>query len=715
MGVKAIQRYFFLRFFLPGCSFVLTFLLLYLQQHTWMPLVNLEKQLVRERFEWRGPQDKRDDIIILAIDDVSKELDPTMFQEDEKGIRALEIMTSFPFPREIYTHIAERLTSAGAKVVAYDLLFPSASLYGAGDDARFKDGLEKYRDQVVIGANIQNPKNPGVSDEGFVNGISMPVSTLLDGEPEDYVGFVNYFPHIDGTIRYALHEISLEILGAPHQFDRLDDWQERLLSWDALIVRKAFPQIAWRPYHDPGMINYQGPAGTYRAYSLYEIFTPRLWEANFGNGEFFKDKIVLIGPTGNWTQDYHETPFGVMAGVEIHAHSVATILNGNYLREPFDWRVKFLIIFLPVLAVALVVQFARRNLWMAGGFLLILGIFLAAGQIAFEKYLLILPMAWALAGIVVMEVVGLIYRITLEAIERNRIRSTFDRFVSKNVAAYILKNRKEYEQSLGGVRKPVTILFSDIRGFTTMTESADASALVEQLNEYFSKMVPCVFNHGGTLHKFIGDAVMAVWGDTHSRGVKEDALDAVRAICAMTEELRGLNEKWKAEGKAELKIGVGLNHGDVVVGYIGSPERMEFTVIGDAVNLGSRLEGATKEFKTDKLIGESVAQFVREEFWIQSAGVITVKGKTKPVGVFIPLYEKGKEAPGFERDWLEKYEKAFALYMLRQFEEAMNLFKECVTRQPESFLAKMYLAESEFLMNHPPDENWDGTMIMKTK
>ncbi|MDL5048159.1 adenylate/guanylate cyclase domain-containing protein [Oscillatoria amoena NRMC-F 0135] len=673
-GMREMRNRFLLRYLLPVLAFPLSFMLFWLQQHEWMPLVNLEKQLLQERFEMRGPQGKREDLVILAIDDVSKELNPEMFSDDEKGVRPLELMASFPFPREVYAHIADRLIAAGAKVVAYDLLYPSASLYGPEDDAQFARALREHRDRVVIGANIQNPKNPGVTDEGFVNGISLPVSSLIDDDYTGIVGFVNYFPHTDGTIREALHEVSLEILAAPHRFAKLDDWHERILSWDALIVKKADPKIPWRSYEEPGMINFQGPAGTYRAYSLYEIFSPRLWEANFGDGAFFQDKIVLIGPTGNWTQDYHDTPYGVMAGVEIHAHSIATILNGSYLRGIYDWWARALIILLPTLAVACVMQFARGNLRGVAGFLLVLALFLAGGQIAFQKFLIVAPMAWGLVGILLMEIVGLAYRITLEALERKRIRSTFDRYVSKNVAAFILKNRKEYEQSLGGVRKPVTVLFSDIRGFTTMTESADAGALVEQLNEYFGEMVPCVFRHGGTLHKFIGDAVMAVWGDTHSRGVKPDALAAVRSVCEMTELLKKLNGQWKAIGKEELKIGVGLNHGEVIVGNIGAQERMEFTVIGDAVNLASRLEGATKEFRTDKLIGESVAQFVREEFWLQSAGLITVKGKTKPVGVFIPHCERGKEPPGFDSAWLEDYERGYAAYQAKQFAQAKEIF-----------------------------------------
>jgi len=711
-----IQRSLFVKSFLPVFALLLSFALFFLQQHEWMPLVNLEKQTISERFKWRGPLPKDDRIIILAIDDVSKELDAGKLREDEIQIAPLQLMLKgWPFPRETYSYVIDRLIQSGAKVVAFDMLFPSESIHGKKDDEKLAQALEENYSQVVVGANIQNAKTPGVSETGNLNGISLPVDSLMLEHSSEYVGFVNYFPGIDGVIRYAVQEVSKEVLAGASQTTDIQEWQQKYFSWDAQVAKKVDPSIRLRPYLNPGMINYQGPAGSYREYSLYEMFLPSFWESNFKNGAFFKGKIVLIGPTGNWTQDYHETPYGQMAGVEIHANAIATILRDNYLNELFKWWTNALIILFSILAVVMTVQFAR-NIWLSAvGFLVILICFCVIGQIAFEKYLLIIPMAWALVGIIMMEGVGLVYRITIEKMEQSRIRSTFDRFVSKNVASYILKNREEYEQALGGVRKPVTVLFSDIRGFTTMTESADAGALVEQLNEYFSEMVPCVFRHGGTLHKFIGDAVMAVWGDTHSLGLKEDALAALRSICEMTELLRKLNVKWKAVGKEELKIGVGLNHGDVIVGYIGSPERMEFTVIGDAINLGSRLEGATKEFKTDKLIGESVAQFVREEFWLQSAGVVKVKGKTKPVGVFIPICEKGKEPPDFRQSWLEKYEKAYALYMDKQFVQAKITFESCLEEVPDSALSMTYLDVCEVLINDPPDDSWNGTIEMKTK
>jgi adenylate cyclase len=184
------------------------------------------------------------------------------------------------------------------------------------------------------------------------------------------------------------------------------------------------------------------------------------------------------------------------------------------------------------------------------------------------------------------------------------------------------------------VLKPATILFSDIRGYSFVSARSDPRALVTQLNEYLTAMVECVFRFGGTLDKFIGDAVMAVWGNTRSEGVRADAVNAVRAALAMRAELARLNESWAARGLPPLRIGVALNHGEVVVGNIGSPQRMEFTVIGDAVNVSWKLQELTKDLDSDLIVGESVMSLVIEEFDLRPLGKATLKSLPHPVEIF---------------------------------------------------------------------------------
>src|SRR5207248_7158573 len=207
---------------------------------------------------------------------------------------------------------------------------------------------------------------------------------------------------------------------------------------------------------------------------------------------------------------------------------------------------------------------------------------------------------------------GLGFEYVLERIEKLRTRRTLERYVSKNLVKEILENPGGYYSSMLGSRKAVTVLFSDLVGFTSLSEKADPAALVAQLNRYLSAMVPMVFDNGGTLDKFIGDAIMAVWGNVASRGAVEDAKAAVRAALGMRHVMVKLNEAWRAEGVDPLAFGVGINHGEAIVGNIGSyepHERLDPTVIGDAVNLASRLAALTRVYMAASWCGESVAIF----------------------------------------------------------------------------------------------------------
>src|SRR5437879_13779498 len=217
-----------------------------------------------------------------------------------------------------------------------------------------------------------------------------------------------------------------------------------------------------------------------------------------------------------------------------------------------------------------------------------------------------------------------------------------------------------------GSRKPVTVLFSDIVGFTPMTERADPVAVVKQLNEYLSRMVAAVFENGGTLDKFIGDAIMAVWGNVSSRGVAEDAKAAVRTALAMRRELRKLNESWRAQGVEELAFGIGINQGEAVIRNIGSyqpHERLDPTVIGDAVNLASRLEGLTRVYGVEILVGESASELMKDEFHLRSVARAQVKGKTKPVEMFTLVGARNDENVDRELlKWLQAYEEAIVKF-----------------------------------------------------
>ena len=283
----------------------------------------------------------------------------------------------------------------------------------------------------------------------------------------------------------------------------------------------------------------------------------------------------------------------------------------------------------------------------------------------------------------------------------------------------ILDNPDSYYHSMLGSRKPVTVLFSDLVGFTSLSEKADPVALVQQLNEYLSGMVGHVFNNAGTLDKFIGDAIMAVWGNVSSQGVEEDARAAARTAVGMRMELKKLNERWKAEGRQPLGFGVGINHGEAVVGNIGSyspHERLDPTVIGDAVNLASRLEGLTRTYGVDILIGSTAAELVKDEFHIRSVARVQVKGKTEPADVLtiIGARQDGTVDAEFLK-WLESYEEGITKFRERDFKQAKILFSRFLEFYPDDLLAKMYLERALEYEQQPPDDAWNAVEVFKKK
>ncbi len=307
------------------------------------------------------------------------------------------------------------------------------------------------------------------------------------------------------------------------------------------------------------------------------------------------------------------------------------------------------------------------------------------------------------------------FEYAIERLEKLRTRRTLERYVSKNLVREILENPDSYYSSLKGVRVPVTILFSDLIGFTTLAEKADPEALVAQLNEHLGRMTSVIFSNGGTLDKFIGDAIMAVWGNVRSLGMAQDAKHCARAALGMRRELRQLNEKWRGEGRMGLGMAIGINQGEVIVGNVGSQERMDPTVIGDAVNLASRLEALTRVYGIDILVGASAAELVRDEVYLRSVARVQVKGKIKPVDVFTFVGSHDEKLDPEFLKWLETYEEGLEKFRVRDFTEAKILFSRFLEFYPDDRLAKMYLERALEYEQAPPDEAWEAVEVFEKK
>ncbi|MCE0484541.1 MAG: CHASE2 domain-containing protein [Methylacidiphilales bacterium] len=669
-----------------------------------LPKSELSTIADRVRYGRGAPVDP--DLVFLTIDTASVSLS----QLDDRVIaasRPLSLMRAgYPFSREVYADACDRLISAGAKVVTLDILFLSPK----PEDVLWKEVLDHNRDHVVIGMNFSDEQLNGYSTT-----LTLPASDLFPDQDafDNRLAYLNFWKNPYGVVTDAQYRQNLEYLN--HKIPGSDKLP-KYYSLAARTVQKAGFNNLVPDDLDSRALRFAGkPETKFPSYSLYTIFDPDSWNKTFHHGDFFRGKIVLIGPQGDWTKDELETPWGLMNGAEIHLNAINSLLQNEFLYPASD-RLNITSALGAGLIALLLALAIPQIAWRFPAAVTLLGAYGAVLMWAYNGPGWLLPAVAPIGIFSATAGAGFVYDFVLAQVEKFRLRTTFERYNSKNVVQYLLDHTDSYREMLAGTRRPVTVLFSDIRGFTTMTEEADSQKLVEKLNEYFTAMVDCVFRHDGSLDKFMGDGIMAVWGNTpYNFGPKEDAIRAVRASLAMLTELRVLNTKWLAEGRGEWQIGIGLNHGQVIVGDMGSQQHKEFAVIGDAVNLGSRIEGLTKEYHVQILLGESVAELVRDQFHLRTVDLVQVKGKTKAVQTFTVLGEKSEsQSPDFE-EFLRLYEEAVALFRQREFARARDLFTQALQLRPDDFLASDYLADCEELAKNPPDAGWTGVRIMTKK
>jgi adenylate cyclase len=303
--------------------------------------------------------------------------------------------------------------------------------------------------------------------------------------------------------------------------------------------------------------------------------------------------------------------------------------------------------------------------------------------------------------------------VVLEDITREkRVKSSLRRYMSKDVADRLLEG--DGEAALGGVRQEVSVLFSDIRSYTALTERADAHQVVEMLNEYFTYMVDVVFHHGGILDKFIGDAIMAVFGAPFARP-DVDPINAVSTALDMQAELTTYNEQRRGRGQRPIDIGIGISTGEVVCGNIGSEKRMDYTAIGDGVNLASRLEGATKQYGARIMISEFTRDKVGSRFVTRELDRIRVKGKQHPVRVYEVLGRQGEALAAETARLLEAHGRAMDLYRGRAWPDALRAFEEARVQAPADAVFDLYARRCRHFLEHPPGQDWDGVWDLKEK
>ncbi|HEX6976076.1 MAG TPA: adenylate/guanylate cyclase domain-containing protein, partial [Vicinamibacterales bacterium] len=386
------------------------------------------------------------------------------------------------------------------------------------------------------------------------------------------------------------------------------------------------------------LINYRVPplVEGQRGFKTYEARHVIVAEDQLRGGEKplvdpaeFKDKIVFIGTSASGLADVFQTPFGkaTMAGIQLHASVADSVLSNHFIR-PASRASQIA----ATVAAAIVVAIATALLpfTAAGVGALVLAVGWTWASLALFRGGVWITLVQPVGAMAVALFGGTAYRYFVEDREKRKMRHLFGRYVAKDVCEQLIANPELAE--LGGKRRDMTVLFSDIRGFTTVTEKGNPEELVAQLNEYFSRMVEIVFRHHGTVDKFVGDMVMALFGAPLDDEAHAD--HAAAAARDMVQELGELNRKWAAEGRTVLDIGIGINSGEMIAGNIGSSSIMSYTVIGDNVNLGARLESLNKEYGTRIIISDATRVRLKEACDIRPLGDVVVKGKTRPVAIF---------------------------------------------------------------------------------
>ncbi len=450
------------------------------------------------------------------------------------------------------------------------------------------------------------------------------------------------------------------------------------------------------------MINYQGPVRTYPYHSIADVALRK-----FPRGTF-RDKIVLVGASATGIGDIRSTPYGGVdfPGIEVHANVIDNILNQGFLRRGASQILCDLsLIFVFGVPLGLWLALTRpQNMW--------LGLWLAVPFLggvygAFLKgwwLNLTIPLLTLIANVSLVA----LYRVVVEEREKRKVRGSFQQYLSPEVIRRLL----ERPQLVQPRKTEITVMFSDIRNFTSISEALDAQDLALLLNRYLSDMTRIIFSTKGTLDKYIGDAVMAFWGAPFEE--EEHGVRACRTALVIMQRVAELREEWRIAGHPLLDIGIGLNTGTASVGNMGSQLRYGYTAMGDAVNLASRLEGLNKEYRTHVLVGPATFEAVRDAgFLFRELDLIRVKGKLQPVTIYELVALRDAAAEHEER--LNAFALARASYLRRDWLEAQKMFQEMLDRWPDDGPARTYWKRCQDYLFEAPTESWDGVFVMTHK
>lgn len=614
-------------------------------------LESFELKSLDLRFLLRGKMWPDPALLIVGIDDAS-----------------LARFGRWPWPRSLHSELLKALAEHPPRAVGFDLLFREKD----EENPQFDEALiysTRLLDHVVYasyfeleGEGAEGEKLRKMEEQRQLEEALLETTALaqVEGDPAQLLqaqevnlpfadlarsaefGFINAPRDSDGVIRRLPLVLAYKGKVYP-SFDLellLDYWgvkreAARVVVGKGIEVERR-DRKTWIPTDPEGrlLINFAGEHFDFQELLFVQVVNA-LNQIEKGEKpdidlEIFRKKIVLVALTATGTTDMGAFPFSDHSPlVAIHANALNTILQGNYLREVGP-AARWGILAAMALAVFLSSSLLAPLRSAAAAALLLLGF--SAGNFALFQLGWWIPLIAPLLLWVLTYLSITTYRYFTEEKEKKYVRKAFGQYVSPKILKELLEDPSKLK--LGGERRELTVLFSDIRGFTTFCENRQPEEVVEVLNEYLDKMTEVILKHDGTLDKYVGDAIVAFFGAPSPKIETDHALKACQAALEMVEALQTLQQKWRAEGKEPLSSGIGINTGPVLVGNIGSHRKYDYTVIGDNVNLGSRLEGLTRKYNCNIILSESTFQQLSDRIEVRQIDQVTVKGKNKPVVIY---------------------------------------------------------------------------------
>jgi adenylate cyclase len=621
---------------------------------------------------------------------------------------------SWPWPRQLYAALVGFLKAGGAKAVFFDIMMSEPSPYFAEDDEMLAQAIREAGNVVLpVFLSVEDkPSDPGA--EVFV----LRTASAAEGRP--------YYPVVFRSITAPLQTyLNAATGGANVRIDPDPDGVFRRvpllfkykgvevpsvpLSLTCLAAGSA--EIPDPPLDRQGrmLVRFFGPVGTYRSYPAAALLNSWLQLSEGKPPQIapreFEGKVVLIGLSAVGLFDIKTTPLSAaVPGVEIQAAALDTLLHGRFLRSAPLILNLFLALLWAVLA-ATAISVLRKSAAMmaaAAGFLA-LPVFVAAAGFAAGLWIsFVLPVAAVLAAVIGAAVLNY----AVEGRQRRFLKSAFRHYLSPDVVDRVVENPGLLR--LGGDRREVTSFFSDVAGFTSISESLSPEHLVGLLNEYLTAMTDIILDAGGTLDKYEGDAIVAFWNaplDTPNH-----ALRACRAALECRKRLAELSPDFEKRFGHPVRMRIGLNTGPAVVGNMGSARRFDYTAMGDTINLAARLESAGKQYGVSILAGEGTVREAQAGILVREIDRLRVVGKSKPVRIFELIAIK-EEATAETLDRLGRFERVLEAYRRRDWEAALA---ECKTL-PDDPVAAVYASRCERFKAEPPAADWDFVFDLKTK